>query len=47
MLYSLLTECFKIRAYFSAQLITICAVVKSKCAVEKGNVCTQKCRDSG
>jgi len=29
------------------QLITICAVVKSKCAVETGNVCTKKCRDSG
>jgi len=31
----------------SVQLITICAVVKSKRAVEKGNVCTKKCRDSG
>jgi len=30
------------RAYFSMQLITICAVVKSKSAVEKGNVCTKK-----
>jgi len=29
------------------QLITICAVVKTKCAVEKGNVCPKKCRDSG
>jgi len=28
-------------------LITIYAVVKLKCAVEKGNVCTKKCRDSG
>ena len=35
------------RAYFSVQLITICAVVKSKCAVEKGNECTKNCRDSG
>ena len=26
------------RVYFSVQLITICAVVKSKCAVEKGYV---------
>ena len=34
------------RAHFSVQLITICAVVKSKCAVEKGNICTKKCRDS-
>src|SRR6218665_3667640 len=25
---------------------TIWAVVKSKCAVEKGNVCIKKCRDS-
>ena len=24
-----------------------CAVVESKCAVEKGNACTKKCRDSG
>jgi len=23
------------------QLITICAIVKSKCAIEKGNVCTK------
>jgi len=29
------------------QLITICAVVKSKCAVEKGNVSIEKCRYSG
>ena len=29
------------------QLITIYAVVKSKCAVEKGKRCTKKCRDSG
>ena len=37
-----------VRAYFSVQLITICTdFVKSKCAVEKGNVCTKKCRDSG
>ena len=28
------------RAYISVQLITICAVCKSKCAVEAGNVCT-------
>jgi len=28
-------------------LITICAVVISKCAVEKGNVCTKMCRYSG
>jgi len=34
-------------AYFSVQLITICAVVKSKRVVDKGNVCTKKCRDSG
>jgi len=34
-------------AYYSLQLITICAVVKSKGAVEKGNVCTKKSRDSG
>src|SRR6218665_1505861 len=31
-----------IRAYFNVQLITICAVVKSKCAVEKGNLCSCK-----
>ena len=35
------------RACFSVQLITICAVVKWKYAVEKSNVCTKKCRDSG
>jgi len=35
------------RDYFSMQLITIFAVVKSKCAVEKGNVCTKKRRYSG
>ena len=35
------------RAYISVQLITICAVVKSKCTIEKGNVCTKKLRDSG
>src|SRR6218665_1135266 len=29
------------------QLIAICAVVKSKCAVEKGNVCVKKYRNSG
>jgi len=29
------------------QLITICAAVKSKCAVQKGNMCTKKCRDAG
>jgi len=37
-------------AYFSVQLITICAVVKSRCAVEKGDVralCIKKCRESG
>ena len=34
------------RAYFTVQLITICAAVKWKCAVEKGNVCSKKCRDS-
>jgi len=27
-------------------LITLCAGVKYKCAVEKGNVYTKKCRDS-
>src|SRR6218665_699428 len=27
--------------------LTICAVVKSKCAVEKDNGCTKKCKDSG
>ena len=32
-------------AYFSLQLITICAVVKSKCGVEKGYRSTKKCRD--
>ena len=32
---------------FSVPLITICAVVKSKGAVVNGNVCTEKCRDSG
>lgn len=36
------------RAYFSVQLlITMCAVVKSECAVEKGNVCNNKGRYSG
>ena len=35
------------RSYFSVQLITICAVVKSKCAAEKGNVRTEKCCVSG
>src|SRR6218665_2942065 len=35
------------RAYFRVQLITICAVVKSTCEVEKGNVCAKKSRDSG
>src|SRR6218665_341652 len=35
----------KHRAYFSVD--HICTVVKLKCAVEKGNVCTKKCRDSG
>jgi len=34
------------RAHFSVQLITISAVVTSKCAVERGDVCTKKCRDS-
>ena len=34
-------------AYLSVQLTTICAVIKSKCAAEKDNVCTKKCRDSG
>ena len=29
------------------QLITICAVVKSKCAVENGKICTKDHRDSG
>jgi len=33
-------------AYFSVQLITICAVVKSKCAAEKGNMCIKKFRNS-
>jgi len=28
------------------QLITISAIVKSKCTIEKGNVCTKMCRDS-
>jgi len=28
-------------------LIRICAIVKSNCAVEKGQVCITKCRDSG
>jgi len=37
----------QIGAYFSVQLIAICAVVKSKCALENGTVCTKKCRDSG
>ena len=32
------------RAYFRVQLTSICAVVKLKCAVEKGNV---SLRDSG
>jgi len=31
---------------FSVQLITICAVVKSKFAVDKCNVCTKKRRNS-
>jgi len=35
------------RAYFSVQLITICAVVKSKCAVEKCSMCSKNYRDSG
>jgi len=35
------------RAYFSVLFITICAVVKSKCAVEQGDVCTKKCWNSG
>jgi len=30
------------RAYFNVQLITICTVVKLKCAVEKGNFCSCK-----
>src|SRR6218665_819788 len=30
------------RAYFNVQLITICAVVKLKCAVVKGNLCSCK-----
>jgi len=29
------------------QLITICAVVKLKCAVDKGKVRPMNCRDSG
>ena len=34
------------RAYLSVQLITNCAdLVKSNCAVEKGNMCIKKCRD--
>jgi len=32
---------WKVRAYFSVQLIPIFAVLKSKCAVEKSNVCTR------
>jgi len=32
--------------YISVQFITICTVVKSKCAIEKCNVCAKKCRDS-
>ena len=31
------------RAYFNVQLITICAVVKSKCAVEKVICAAVKC----
>src|SRR6218665_65846 len=31
----------------SLRFITMCAVVKLKNAVEKGNVCNKKCRDSG
>lgn len=34
-------------AYFSGQLDTICAVVKSKCSVAKGIVGANKCRNSG
>jgi len=36
-----------VRAYFSVQLITIFVAVKLKFAVEKGNVGTKKCMDSG
>ena len=35
------------RAYFSMQLIPICAVVKSRSVQLKKYVCTKKCRDSG
>ena len=35
-----------VRAYFSVQLIIICAVVKSKRAAEKGNVSPKKCSNS-
>ena len=31
----------KSRSHFRVRLITICAVVKSKCAVEKDDVCTK------
>ena len=33
--------------YFKVQLITISAVAKVKCRVEKGHACTKKCKDSG
>jgi|SRR6218665_1136491 len=35
------------RVYIIEQWITICVVVKSKFAIEKGNEYTKKCRDSG
>jgi len=34
------------RTYYE-QLITMCAVAESKCAVENDNVYTKKCRDPG
>ena len=35
------------KSYISVRLITICAVVKSKCTVEQDKVWSKKCRDSG
>src|SRR6218665_1467529 len=43
---ALMTKIHTVREYFSVKLFTMRAVVKSKCAVEKGNECTKKCTNS-
>jgi len=41
---SLVNQCI---SYIGVQLIAICAVVESKCAIEKSNACTKKYINSG